>query len=201
MLGQAGPVLAQVDPLASPGSDVEHALRERLEKIDAERELSGETFNQDKAACASATLVNRCVVGATQRRKAREAILNDGAISARAQLRSLSITAKNEELAKAQPTLQERQDQEKKRSEAIAARARKEAELSDKRAEHQKKRDQEAENRRVYDAKQARAAERQAEVRAKLESAKIESAKIDGGRSIPAKPQASADSKPITSAN
>jgi hypothetical protein len=169
-LGSSRPTLGQ-DLKSSVQDTQQEALRARLQKIDRDREASQAQFRSDKKSCASTVLVSRCVTDSVSRRRARDTVLRDDQVSAKEQLRAISATTKSSELAASQARLEQQSgDDDAKREEGNAQRAKKLADVQERVDAHQQKKNQEAENRRLYLEKVQRSEEKQAEIRARFKA-------------------------------
>ncbi len=143
-------------------------LQARIQKIESDREASAVQFLADKKACAAAILVSRCTSEALVRRRSRDAVLRDGQISAKQQLRSMAAKSKNADLASAQARAAEPLRDEAQREAGLAQQAKKLADAQERLDAHQQKKNQEEENRRIYLEKVQRSEEKQAEIRARF---------------------------------
>jgi hypothetical protein len=148
-------------------------LQARIEKIELDQEASAVQFRADKKACAATILVSRCTSEALVRRRSRDAVLTDGQISAKAQLRSMAAESKNADLASIQARATEQSGNEAQRQAGLAQRAKKLADAQERMEAHQQKKSQEDENRRLYLEKVQRAEEKQAEIRARFKDSAI----------------------------
>lgn len=167
--GLSGPTLGQ-DLKGSVQDPQQEALQARLQKIERDREASQAQFRSDKKSCASTVLVSRCVTDSVSRRRARDALLRDDQVSAKEQLRAIAATTKSSELAASQARFEQQSGDEAKRVEGNAQRAKKLADVQERVDAHQQKKNQEAENRRLYLEKVQRSEEKQAEIRARFKA-------------------------------
>jgi hypothetical protein len=151
-------------------SSEEDALQARIEKIELDRDASLEQYRADKKSCAKVVLVSRCTSEALARRRARDAVLRDGQISAKQQLRTLAAKAKNADLANQQARTEQQNNDDTQRQNLLAQRAQKLADAQERQNAHQQKKSQEDENRRAYLDKVKRSEERQAEIRARFKA-------------------------------
>ena len=168
-LGLSRPTLGE-DLKSSVQDPQQEALSARLQKIDRDREASQAQFRSDKKSCASTVLVSRCVTDSVSRRRARDAVLRDDQVSAKEQLRAIAATTKSSELAVSQARLERQSGDDAKREEGNAQRAKKLADVQERVDAHQQKKNQEAENRRLYLEKVQRSEEKQAEIRARFKA-------------------------------
>jgi hypothetical protein len=162
-----GVAWAQTD---AQSTDPKAALGRRIAQIEQDFEGSGRTFLADKKVCAQAVLVNRCVGDAVNRRRARETVLSDARVSAKEQLRQINVIAKNTDLAHLPLSPEAQEADTLSRREQLTAFDRRLKDAQERQEEHRRKKSLELENRRLYDEKIARAAEKQAEIRAKLKA-------------------------------
>jgi hypothetical protein len=158
----------QVAPRSSAQESIQDILSSRLDQIELDREASQAQFRSDKKSCAGAVLVNRCVSDAVSRRRARDAVLKDAQIHTKEQLRAIAAKHKNSELAASQARAEQETSDEARREEGNAQRAKKLADAQERAEAHQQKKNQEAENRRLYLEKLQRSEEKQAEIRARF---------------------------------
>jgi hypothetical protein len=161
----------------------QEVLQARIQTIELDREASAAQFRADKKACAATILVSRCTSEALVRRRGRDAVLRDGQISAKEQLRFMAAKSKNADLASIQARAIEQSGNEAQRQAGLAQRAKKLADAQERMEAHQLKKSQEEENRRLYLEKVQRAEEKQAEIRARFKDSAI--APKAGGTSVP----------------
>lgn len=165
-VGHAAGAAAQVD--GPPDSEARQVvLRQRLAQIEAAQQESDLQYREDKRACAPRTLVNACLAQALARRRARDEVLARDDLAARSDLRALVARDKHQALAQAMPTPEQVQAEKERQSQAREALERKQRDVEERRADHRRKQAQEADNRKAWEDKQARAAEKQAEIEAR----------------------------------
>ncbi len=171
VLGVSAPtwVFAQDSQISSPS-----VLQVRIQTIELDREASSIQFRADKKACATVILVSRCTSEALVRRRSRDAVLRDGQISAKEQLRAMAAKAKNEDLASAQARSLEAYRDAEQREAVLAQRAKKLADVQERLDTHQQKKNQEEDNRRIYREKVQRSEEKQAEIRARFKDSGVQ---------------------------
>jgi hypothetical protein len=177
-------------------------LQARIEKIELDREASVAQFRDDKKACAATILVSRCTTEALVRRRSRDAVLRDGQISAKQQLRSMAAKSKNADLASIQARATDQSGNEAQRQAGLAQRAKKLADAQERMEAHQQKKSKEEENRRLYLEKVQRAEEKQAEIRARFKDSAIPPKAGGTSAAIPASmPNSASKSAATASAN
>ncbi len=163
-------------------------LQARIQKIELDSEASTIQFRADKKACATVILVSRCTSEALVRRRSRDAVLRDGQVSAKEQLRAMAAKAKNNDLANAQARTAESSRDEIQREAGLAQQAKKLADAQERLDAHQQKKSQEEDNRRLYREKVQRSEEKQAEIRARFKDSGIHPKA--GGSSVVTPPMA-----------
>jgi uncharacterized protein (DUF3084 family) len=154
----------------APNPADSEVLQARIAAIAEERDASTAQYLLDKKNCAKTVLVNRCTTSALSRKRAREAVLRDGQISAKEQLRAQSARAKNADLASLKARTEQDSQDVKQREEALNQRSKKLADAQERLEAHEKKKLQELDNLKAYREKVQRSEEKQAEIRARFKA-------------------------------